>query len=245
MRSSFLALAAVLAGVPLATAQAASLPTLDDVVRPGMLRVPLPRLEARIGAARQVWYAGNGISRHSYVVGGCALDAYAREGRVESVAVPLTPDCTVDLIPFMPGRNFPTANRMTVGDFIAVAGPGGAPDAPGAFRSPCLVECRGDPTVSYLRRGDGAEDVEIEVSAAVDDSHSSAAADRFTRAVREREGDEYVRQARFSCDGRYAPDGVQAFSAIRVSHVRVGRGIDASEAWLLAKCPNLREPGRE
>ena len=225
-----------------ALAQATRAVTLDDVVRPGMLRVPVPKLEARIGPARQVRYAGNGLSRHSYVVQGCVLDAYAREGRVESYAVPLTPACTVDLIPFLPGRPFPTANRMTVGDFIAVAGPGSAPDAPGSFRSPCLVECRGDPAVSYLRRGGEAEDgLEMEIGAVVDDSWSTGAADRFARAIREREGDEYVREARFSCDGRYASEGIQAFRPVRLSSVRIGRGIDASEALLLARCPNLRE----
>ena len=238
--------AVVLAGMQQGWAQASRAATLDDVVRPEMLRVPVPQLEVRIGRAWQVRYAGNGVSRHSYVVQGCALEAYSREGRVESYAVPLAPGCTVDLIPFLPGRPFPTANRMTVSDFIAVAGPGSAPDAPGAFRSPCLVECRGDPAVSYLRRGGEGEDgLEIEIGAVVDDSLSTGATDRLVRAIQEREGDEYVREARFSCDGRYAADGIQAFRGVRLSSVRVGRGIDASEAWLLAKCPNLHDQGRD
>lgn len=232
--------AAMPASMHPALAQVPRTVALDDVVRPEMIRVPVPRLEARIGPAGQVLPVGNGVSRHSYLVGGCALDAYAKEGRVESYAVPLTPGCTVDLIPFMPGRPFPTANTMTVGDFVAVAGPGSAPDAPGAFRSPCLVECRGDPAVAYLRRGDGAEEVEIEVEVTVDGSLGRDAAGRLARAIREREGEEYVRAARFSCDGRYAAEGIQAFRAVRLSSVRVGRGIDATEPWLLAKCPDLR-----
>ena len=209
-----------------------------------MLRVPIGQLEARTGPARQSYDAGNGFVRRSYLVQGCALDAYARDGKVESYGLPLTPDCTVDLTPFLPGRPFPSANRMDLADFIAVAGPGDAPDAPGSFRSMCLERCGGgaDPAVSYLRRGNDAERfIEIEVTAAVDDSRSSAAAGRLARSIGEREGVEYVREARFSCDGRYAAAGILAFRAVRLSFVRIGYGIDAYEGWLMARCPGLRK----
>lgn len=234
---------AVLAGAHGVSARVHPAAALEQVVRPGMLRVPVAQLEARTGPARQVLDVGNGFSRRSYLVQGCAVDAYARGGRVEQFQVPLTPDCTVDLSPFLGGRNFPPANRMSVADFIAVAGPGEAPDDPGSFRSACIERCGGgdDPSVSYLRRSSEAEGFpEVEISAAIDDSRSADAAGRLVRALREREDEAYVREARFSCDGRYAWLGVQIFRAVRLSAVRIGYGINEAEDWLLAKCPNLR-----
>ena len=132
----------------------------DDLARifvPGMLTADLAYLEHMVGPAKRT--EGND---KEYVINGCKVTVTSANGSIRSLALELSPKCTVDLNKFLRNTTakFPSVNKMTFGQFEAVQ------DGKGQFMSECL-DCGNsmDPIVSEFWIGSHADGVlEVELS---------------------------------------------------------------------------------
>lgn len=189
---------------------------LVNVMSPAMLSVEVPAFEKFTGPALKVWPDG----RRDYQVDGCAVDALTTGTTVTGLRLTLGKTCTVDLnrffvFPF----DFPTADAMTLGDFSRRI------TSNDKITADCLDACPDGATPTLHEHFVGSDllaHLEVELDVAIDDAPRRAALARWTSAMRDGGGPDYVAQARYQCDARFDPAAVAAFDKIKPTAVTIG-----------------------
>lgn len=219
--------------------------SLPAILVPAMLGSTVAELERHTGAVVEVHQKPDGQQIRTYDVRHCNFYASVRDGRIESFELGLAPDlegrCTTELGPFL-GVTLPSADRMTLGDFIRAVG---LPAEVGqqTFGMSCITvrDC-GDheqPTAEFFWRGPQGIDVQLSIVAVVqgeggvDPGNPAAvvAASAWEVVMRRIEGRGYVANARFNCDNRYQREGVRLFDAALISAVRIGQGLGDGQSY--------------
>jgi hypothetical protein len=194
---------------------------LLNVMSPAMLSVEVPAFETFTGPALKVWPDG----RRDYQVDGCAVSALTTGTTVTGLKLALGKTCTVDLnrffvFPF----DFPTADTMTLGDFDSrITGNN-------KITADCLDACPDGTTPTLHEHFVGSDllaHLEVELDVAIDDDARRAALTRWTSAMRDGGGPDYVATARYQCDARFDRAAVAAFDKIKPTAVTIGYRLPA------------------
>ncbi len=190
-------------------------------MNPDMLALDVPAFEKVAGPALKVWPDGH----RDYQIDGCALSVLTAGTTVTGLKLSLSKTCTVDLneffiFPF----DFPTANTLTLGDFNSRI-PGNT-----KITADCLDACPdGAPTTlhEHFVGSDMLAHLQVELDVTIDDDPRRAALARWTSAMRDGGGAQYVSAARYQCDARFDPAAITAFGKIIPSAVTIGYNLPA------------------
>jgi len=201
-------------------------PRLADILVPAMLDVPVATLEAKAGRAREVTALPDGRQSRYYAVEGCGVTAYARGGTVEAYKLSLSPQCDMDVSPFL-GARLPAAGLLTLETFADTLGPLPTPMRE-TFRALCISDCgnAADPVVEFLWRApQGPRPIEIKLGFVLASGAAAEAGDEWQQVMEQAESAEYVSLGRFNCDDRHQAEGLRAFNNIQPNEVTIGRGV--------------------
>lgn len=217
--------------------------SLSAILVPAMLGATVAELEARAGQVVEVSEGPDGRQHRLYDVRHCNLHVSVREGRIESFELGLKADlegpCTMELGPFL-GVALPTADRMTLGDFIRAVGP---PAEVGrrTFGMSCIdaADCAAheERAAELFWRGLQGLEVRLAIIVTADgggivrDNPAAVAAAQAWGAAMRQEGRDYIANTRFNCDDRHQRDGIRLFDAVPVSAVQIGRGLGTGQSY--------------
>ena len=150
----------------------------------------------------------------NYVVDGCQVDVTVKSGEIESVGLDVDKRCSFDVGSLF-GAGLGQANQLTFGKTRQAGG--------GDFTADCLSMCgnAADPVVSYGTGGYHAVQFRwLIISVPLVGNDALAASKNWTEAMKP-EGEDYIRQTQFNCDGKYERVAETAFAKVRPSHVEV------------------------
>lgn len=234
-----LPLAAVLASQTPARAER----SLSAILVPAMLGATVAELEEKAGPVVEVNEGPDGRQHRLYDIRHCNFHVSVRDGRIEAFELGLMADlegpCTMELGPFL-GVTLPTADRMTLGDFIRAVGPP-AEIGRRSFGMSCIDarDCAAfeERAAEFFWRGPQGLDVRLAIIVTTDgggivrDNPAAVVATGAWGAAMRGEGRDYIANTRFNCDDRHQRDGVRLFDAVPVSAVRIGRGLGEGQSY--------------
>lgn len=216
-----------------------SAPPLERIFQNDMFGIQRQFLEKITGPAKYDGSSPDGHATHTYIVQGCEVVAYEKNGKIDGYQLKVSSSCSVSLTPFIQ-MSTPTLSMMTLGD-VGAALMGASPVAD------CLTSCgnAADPYVGIRHTGSHAEDyINIEAFAPVLGDKSGDAWSSWADAIRASESDDYLVKATFNCDGKYDAIGMKAVSDVPVGIVYVGTGTSSIGAGIDDMCQTFSSPGQ-
>lgn len=219
------ACAAALA-LPAAHALSVEPVTLDRVLEPALIGAEVPWFEAVVGPAFRVE-----DTRRTYRIPGCEFAVTAEGGKISGFEIPVTPECAFDLARFMPNADgLPALGDLTFETFdAAVAGQV-------RYQADCLKLCGNayDPSVYAAWEGARADNMmTVTLGKRLIDDVSIDAADAWEKAMAG-EGDDYVVDTRFNCDGKYDEAARAALKAVKPDRIFIGAATATTGATCLS-----------
>jgi hypothetical protein len=147
-----------------------------------------------------------GVQSRDYRVEGCRVTAFAKGPTVIGYSLDLTPRCNFDLGAYL-GNGYPSTKGLTIRKFASgLFGPSLL------VRSSCIYLCgnAADPTVEFEFEGPHAVNyVNVVLTVVLADEGSIAAANRWDTYMRKRENENYIVDARFNRDQKYATEAIR------------------------------------
>lgn len=210
---------ALIISAPHAEAQDAR--KLARLFTPEMVGSEVPYFETISGPARTVSPGVGGLTHRDYKVDGCDVTVHARGTTVSALGLRLTRICTFDPTKFF-SQPVPSANQLTFGQFARIAGAN-------RFSADCLSGCGNafDPSVYLHWEGPRALGfMQFRLQAELVNGPALDASNRWQEAMESREGDEYVLNTTFNCDGKYNTTAARFFHDVKLTHVFVGTGLE-------------------
>jgi hypothetical protein len=190
---------------------------LSNIFKYDMLNAELPYLESIIGPAMHV-SDDAGIQTREYRVEGCKVKAFVEGTQVRRYALSLTPKCNFNIGDFLSG--YPSTSGITVGKFV------GGPQHPAVrLRTDCIYLCGNstEETVDFVWDGPHSDSfISIALTVVVYDRASVDAATRVTDLMKKNNGEDYMIDTRFNCDGKYDDVAARGFANIPVKEVTIG-----------------------
>ncbi len=206
-----------------ATTIKSTIPTgskLSQIFTPTMLGSTVQYLEQVTGVAKN-----SSKGSKTYLVQGCEVTAGTSAGSVKSLSLKVSDKCSFDLNAFlangMKGK-FPPVNTMTFGQFDTVTG------GKGHYTADCLWLCGTASTQSAFEklagsRMNGFTDVILGVSLVSNDSMDASSS--WKDVMMQKEGEDWVLDAKFNCTDKYNSDAQKAFQAIKITSITIGNGL--------------------
>jgi hypothetical protein len=199
------------AGIALAAPAA----TVSAIATPDMLGAQIAYLESKAGPAFKV----DGPFR-TYRLEGCDLGVISTDGSsISAFRVPVTAGCAgFDLAAFLPNYTLPAFADLTFGAFDAQA-------VGGTYTSDCITGCGNatDPFVTDRWTGSHADNfIEVALEAELISDDVIDAAFKWADIMRAAEGEDYVLETKFNCDGKYNEKAVELFAKVRPTAVTIG-----------------------
>ncbi len=178
-----------------ATAQGSPAPAVQAIVTPDTIGAEVKWLEAQIGPAFRVEGP-----RRTYRLNGCAFAVQDVGGKIEGFELPVSEACAFDLAAFMPNaEGLPKLADLTFASFDrAVA-------SQVTYQADCLKLCGNafDPSVYAAWQGGRADNMmSVTLGKRLVDDVSIDASMAWEKAM-EAEGDDYLIDTKFNCDGKY------------------------------------------
>jgi hypothetical protein len=222
------AIAALLLGSSQASAVAAGTPaTLSQIFVPAMLEAKLASFEEVAGKAAKVLRGSDKTTeRRIYRIERCEVEAAFGQGTLQSLHMKLGDRCTFELAAFFAtARDLPTVSKVAFGDVERALRIG---PMVGVCLFPCAKAYR--PAVFEHIEGSQADHfVDAVLEVALADDAAIRAASAWTKAARKDSPKDYLKGARFNCDGRYDDAGHRLFDKVRITAIRIGYNF--TEAW--------------
>ena len=205
-------------------------PDLAKLFVVGMIGAQVPFFEAMSGPPVYVTpAAGASPEVRVYKAGACQVTV--TEHSIQSMDLPLGPDCTANVNSFFTGTALPTANAITFGDFARDVGPGN-------MSSDCLMGCGVKVTPAVYEHYTGPRtqnflEVSLKVDLVTDDAIDAAG--QWMQRINAARG-EATATAGYDCTGKYDLSAAAMFATIRITEIAVGYGL--SGPW--TACSNLK-----
>jgi hypothetical protein len=218
------AVAALLLGSPQAAGQPAR---LAQIFVPEMLEAKVASFEEVAGRpAKVVPGPDKATERRIYKIEGCEVEAVFGQGTLQSMHMRLSDRCSFELAAFFAtARGLPTVSKVTFGDVERAL-------RIGAIVGVCLFPCGKAHRPAVFEHIEGSKEdkfVDAILEAALTDDAAKRAASAWTRLARKASPKDYLKGARFNCDGRYDDAGHAIFDKIRITAIRIGYNF--TEAW--------------
>jgi hypothetical protein len=198
--------------------QAMAANKLSSIFKLDMLNTEIAYLESITGPAMHVYPDRGSIQIRDYRVDGCKVQAFVAGTKVQRYSITLTPRCNFNLGAFLNG--YSSTSGLTVGKFAS-----GAYHPDMRVQSDCIYSCgnAADPTVNFIWNGPHAVNfVSVVLTVVLASDAAIAASDRWEKQMRSKEGDDYITDTKFNCDGKYDKAAVQAFATVPVNEVVIG-----------------------
>ncbi len=209
---------AVLAAALVASPAGAMAPAdVGNIVIPQSLGAEVKWLENLIGPAFKVEIEGE---HNTYKVNGCDLGVHISGGKIIGFDVPVSEACTFDLAKFMTNSPPPPVADLTFGSFDKAIGSNLV-----TYQADCLKSCgnAADP-VLYATWEGGRADNMITVVLGAEQVEGAALEGGFQweKAMVDAEGDDYVIDTTFNCDGKYNDTARKLLADVKPTVVSVG-----------------------
>jgi hypothetical protein len=192
---------------------------LSSIFQGEMLNAQVAYLETITGPAMHIYPGHDGVQLRDYRVEGCRVVAYAKGTEVVGYSLDLNPKCNFNLHGFM-GDGYSTTDGLTIAKFVR-----GGFGADMHVQSNCIYLCgnAADPTVDFTFEGPHVLNfLSIVLTVTLADTPSLDAEERWEKAMRSREGDDYIRNVRFNCTNKYDTLAIQAFANAPVNQITIG-----------------------
>ncbi|WP_298162650.1 hypothetical protein [Acidocella sp.] len=194
---------------------------LSQILNRNMLGAQVTYLESLTGPAWKVFPGATPSAQELriYQVDGCQVGAEILNGDVQSLGMNLSSGCGIDLNRFIVRTPaIPPTNAMTFGAFENAVGHG-------SFAADCLDGCGNadDPSVYDRYVGPQADDnLEIVASASTADGITAAAAGQWEALMETKNGQFYVDQLLFNCDGDYDAQAASILQNVPIKTIFIG-----------------------
>lgn len=199
--------------------------TLKNVFKRSNLGVQVAFLEQSLGPARTV--TGN---QRSYVLGPCTLQLTVDQGAVTAMDTDVNATCNPDLRAFFANDQAVFAAGKTFGSMATVAGNF-------EYQADCLALCGNayDPSLYAYKTGFHANGfISIVFSAVQVSDEALKGGETWAQAMTQANGEDYVADGTFNCDGRYNHLAAKALKDVRITHIKVGDSQDMEPV----QCPD-------
>ena len=195
-------------------------PVLSQIFSFNMLDAQVAYLEAITGPAWRVYPdVAPGTQERVYQVAGCQVTVGVVNGAVRYLGTDLASTCDVNLNRFIDRTQpIPPASTMTFGEFENAVGHG-------SFAADCLNLCGNsyDPSVHDNYVGPQSDDnLEVVASVKLVDDASIKASEKWETIMERQNGQAYVLNTTFNCDGRYDAQAAALFQNVRITSITIG-----------------------
>lgn len=193
---------------------------LDKIFDPKMLDVELAFFESITGPAKKQIE-----NKKQYIVDNCYVTVTVQGGTVKSLHLSLWENCSFDLNKYLIHFSgaFPPIHRMTFGDFSSITNGG-------AFFADCLLGCpnTADPLIYEYWRGSHADldNLSVMLEVSLSDTTSIDAAGKWRRVMEINEGNQWIENKLFNCDGKYNRLALDSFRNVVISGITIGYEIE-------------------
>jgi hypothetical protein len=191
---------------------------LSGIFKSEMLNVELPYLESITGPAMHIYPGRADTQAREYRIEGCKVQAFIKGTRVRRYSLSLAPKCNFNLGALLYG--YSSTSGLTVGKFAS-----GAQHPIMRFQADCMDLCgnAADPTVDFKWEGPhSANFIAVVLTVVLADRAAVDASLRLQSLMQKNEGEDYVRNTRFNCDGKYDDVAVRSFASVAVNEITVG-----------------------
>lgn len=191
--------------------------SINQVFTPTSLGAQLSTLAPRLGQVTTI--QGND---RSYSVDGCVLTLTVVKGFVTAMGLDVGAKCNPDLGDFLASSTPVAAYPQTFGGMARVAG-----DVD--YKSDCLAGCGNayDPSLyAVVNEFHTNNFINVVFSTPQVGKMAASAGNRWADALSKLEGDDYVVDGTFNCDGKHADLPAKILKDVGITHVAVGTDLD-------------------
>ncbi len=193
---------------------------LEKIFDPQMLNVDLAYFESITGPAKKT-----NKNKKQYIVDNCYVTVTANGGTIKSFHLSISEECSFDLNKYLIHFSgaFPPIHRMTFGDFSSITNGG-------TFFADCLLGCPNttDPLIYEYWKGSHADldNLSVMLEVSLSDTTSIDAAGKWRREMEINEGNQWIENKLFNCDGKYNRFALESFREVVISGITIGNEIE-------------------
>lgn len=199
-------------------ASAMAPPYVGGIVLPNTLGAEVKWLESLVGPAFRVDIEGE---HNTYLVGECELGVQIAGGKIVGYDMAVSEACSFDLSKFMTNSPPPPLAELTFGSFDAAIGNNLV-----TYQADCLKSCgnAANPVLYATWEGGRADNMITVVLGAeqvADDAVEAGYA--WEQAIEKAEGEDYVIETKFNCDGKYNDQARTLMKDVKPTWIAVGQ----------------------
>jgi hypothetical protein len=193
-------------------------PDVSNIVIPQSLGAEIKWLESLVGPAFKVDIEG---VHNIYKVGDCDLGVQIEGGKIAGFDMAVSGACAFDLAKFMTNAPPPPVMELTFGSFDAATGGNLV-----TYQADCLTSCgnAADPVIYATWEGGRADNlINVVLGAKQVEDAAFEAGFAWEKTIEAAEGQDYVIDTRFNCDGKYNDVARPLMAKVKPDWIAVGQ----------------------